>query len=84
MSYRLLLFKKVNLFLKKLDNINKERVEKKLRELKINPRLGKPLIGKLSGLWSLRIGDYRALYRIKQDALEVWVIKLGHRKNIYD
>jgi mRNA interferase RelE/StbE len=49
-----------------------------------NPELGKPLVGRLSGLWSLRVGNYRAIYSIKNNELLVLVLRLGHRKNVYD
>jgi mRNA interferase RelE/StbE len=49
-----------------------------------NPRSsGKALQGKLSGLWRYRVGDYRLLCRIEDDALIVLVISIGHRKEIY-
>jgi len=33
-----------------------------------NPnRLGKPLVGELEGLWSVRGGDYRIIYEIFED-----------------
>ena len=64
----------------------KKRLEalKKFNELEKNPELGKPLTANLAGLWSLRFGDYRAIYQIKQSELIILVLKLGHRKNIYD
>ncbi|MCL1470975.1 type II toxin-antitoxin system RelE/ParE family toxin [Argonema antarcticum A004/B2] len=31
----------------------------------------------------LRVGDYRVIYRIENDILEILIIKVGHRKNIY-
>jgi len=83
MIYRILLSSKANDFLKKLDKPNKERIEKKLRDLKNNPELGKPLTFNLAGLWSLRVGDYRVLYRVDNNQLLILVIKIGHRKNVY-
>ena len=67
MNYKILLSPKAQDFLKKLDKSTKDRVENKLKDLSENPELGKPLVGKLSGLWSLRIGDYRAVYQIKNE-----------------
>ena len=84
MNYRIFLSPKANDFLKKLDKKDKERIEKKLKELSENPELGKPLTVNLVGLWSLRIGDYRALYQIENNQLFVFVIKIGHRKKVYD
>ncbi len=84
MNYKILLSPKAQDFLKKLDKSTKDRVENKLKDLSENPELGKPLVGKLSGLWSLRIGDYRAVYQIKNEELLVLVLKIGHRKNVYE
>ncbi|MFH1248922.1 MAG: type II toxin-antitoxin system RelE/ParE family toxin [archaeon] len=84
MSYRLLLSPDSNDFLNKLDKPAKERIEKKLRELKNNPELGKPLTGNLASLWSLRVGDYRAVYQILKEEIIILVLKIGHRKNIYE
>ncbi|MCX6748371.1 MAG: type II toxin-antitoxin system RelE/ParE family toxin [Candidatus Pacearchaeota archaeon] len=81
--YSLNLDKNAKIFLKKLDKPEQERILDKLEDLKKNPELGKPLTGNLAGLWSLRIGDYRAIYQIRNLELLILVLKLGHRKNIY-
>jgi len=81
--YTIILEKEAEKFLYKIDRTLVERITKRLHELEVNPELGKPLVGKLSGLWSLRIGDYRAIYKIKNKELIVLILKLGHRKNIY-
>lgn len=84
MSYKIFLSPNANNFLKRLDKANEGKIKNKLKDLANNPELGKPLTGRLSGLWSLRIGNYRALYQIKHNELLILVLKLGHRKNIYD
>jgi len=33
--------------------------------------------------YRLRQGQYRILYSIQDDELTVWVVKVGHRKDIY-
>ena len=33
--------------------------------------------------YRLRQGRYRILYSIQDDELTVWIVKVGHRKNIY-
>ncbi|MBW1752503.1 MAG: type II toxin-antitoxin system RelE/ParE family toxin [Deltaproteobacteria bacterium] len=33
--------------------------------------------------YRLRQGRYRILYSIQDDELTVWVVKVGHRRNIY-
>ncbi len=81
--YKVFLKKKPELFLKKLDKLERRIILKKLEQLRNNPELGKPLVGKLAGLWSLRIGKYRAIYQIRQSKLVILVLKIGHRKVVY-
>ena len=45
---------------------------------------GKPLAGNLLGLWRYRSGDYRILAQILDDKLIILVVKISHRKNIYN
>ena len=71
-------------FLKKLDGKEQSRMDKKFLDLQNNPKIGKPLVGKLAGLWSLRVGGNRAIYEIKHDKLIILILKIGNRKNIYD
>lgn len=82
--YNLFFSKEAEDYLKKLDKNICERISKKIGLLKENPELGKPLTANLAGLWSLRIGDYRALYQIKNNELIILVLKMGRRKNVYD
>jgi len=70
--------------LRKLDKSIQKRVVKKILLLQENPRLGGQLTANLLGLWKLRVGDYRVIYSIKDKELRVLIIKIGHRKNIYD
>jgi mRNA interferase RelE/StbE len=34
-------------------------------------------------LYRVRQGNYRTVYSIQDNELTVWVIKVGHRKNVY-
>ena len=54
-----------------------------LAGLAAEPRAGKPLVGELRGLWSLRRGDYRVLYRINDKTKRVEVARIGHRRDVY-
>ena len=50
-----------------------------------NPRLyGRALVGELSGKWRYRIGDYRIIAEIIDDEIIIYVLEVGHRKNIYE
>ena len=46
-------------------------------------RVGKPLRGELSGIWSARRGTYRILYRVHEDPGEVVVLRVEHRGGAY-
>ena len=49
-----------------------------------DPRVhGKPLKGKLAGIWRYRVGDYRILAEIQDNRLVLILIDVGHRKDIY-
>lgn len=49
-----------------------------------NPhRVGKPLRADLAGIWSARRGTYRVLYRINDEAREVVVLRIEHRRDVY-
>lgn len=54
-----------------------------LESLVEDPRAGKPLVGELSGIWSLRRGDYRILYRIDDAKRRIEVARVGHRRDVY-
>jgi mRNA interferase RelE/StbE len=47
------------------------------------PRAGEPLTAELVGVWSLRRGDYRILYRIDVRSRKVGVARVGPRRDVY-
>jgi len=50
-----------------------------------DPRLfAKPLRNEKSGLWRYPVENYRIICEFQEDELIVLVIRIGHRKNIYD
>jgi len=55
-----------------------------IRNLEINPYLGKPLRGELSGKWSLRIGDYRIIYTIDEHQKTITLYNVRHRRAAYE
>ncbi|QTQ15772.1 type II toxin-antitoxin system RelE family toxin [Treponema parvum] len=73
--------------LKKLDGSIQKQILKYVHELKglKDPRTrGKRLKSNLAGLWRYRIGDYRMICEIKDDKLLITVLRIGHRREIYD
>jgi mRNA interferase RelE/StbE len=51
-----------------------------------NPRLlGEALHGQKFGeLWKYRVGDYRIICKIADNILRVLVVKVGHRREVYE
>lgn len=50
-----------------------------------NPRrIGKPLKGNLRGLWRYEAGKYRLICNIEDDKLLILLVKVGHRRKIYN
>lgn len=47
-------------------------------------RLGKPLTRDLAGLWRYRVRNYRMICNIEDDKLLVLVLRVGHRKDVYE
>ena len=83
MVFRVLLHPNAAKALKKLDGANRERMRTALEELKADPwKAGKPL--QPSDFWSIRAGDYRAIYEIDNNQNHVIVLFIGHRKKVYD
>mgnify|MGYP001572677205 FL=1 len=70
-------------FLKKLQKKDSEIVLNKIYSIRENPyRFLKRLQGEK--LWRLRIGDYRAVVDVIISMNKIIVIRIGHRKNVYD
>ena len=42
---------------------------------------GKPLRHSARGLWSLRVGDRRIIYQLKDT--QILIIRVGHRREVY-
>lgn len=70
--------------LSKLDRPMQNRLRGVIELLAIDPR--PPAATKLVGvdLWRVRTGDYRVVYAIEDDQLLVLVVKVAHRREVYD
>ncbi len=66
---------------KKIKSLIKRTIEERLKTDPIY--FGTPLKQNLKGLMKLRVGDYRIIYSIKKDTIIVYIIKIGHRKEVY-
>lgn len=73
-------------FLNKLDRNIKDRIEGKLKELKINPVPSDAIfIGRHNNdkIFRCRIGSYRALYKLKIKERIILITKIDKRSRIY-
>ena len=59
------------------------KILSRIRALTNNPR--PPGCEKLTGQerYRVRQGRYRIVYSIQDDVLTIWIVKVGHRKDIY-
>ena len=70
-------------FLKNLDKKDAEMILNKIYSIRDNLfRFLKRLQG--DKLWRLRISDYRAIVDVVVSANKIVVVRIGHRKNVYD
>ncbi len=67
----------------KIDKRLYSRLITAVETLKANPYQGKSLKGRYLGDYSLRVGDYRIIYTVHKNTLVVYIIDLGHRREIY-
>jgi mRNA interferase RelE/StbE len=83
MTYEIVLSDRAFRQLKKLDRNIQERIVSSLERIRVRPE---DHITKLIGDpgYKLRVGDYRVILDIDKNILKILVIKIGHRKNIYD
>ena len=60
-----------------------QRVRTVIHSLAKDPFQGKPLKLNLKGRWSYRVSTYRIIYSIEQRILTVYILDIGHRREIY-
>jgi mRNA interferase RelE/StbE len=68
-----------------LDNALFARIDRKILSLAENPR--PPGCKKLRGYkdqWRIRVGDWRVLYIVDDDARRVSVTRVAHRREVYE
>ena len=81
--YELIFEKRALRDLNKLEHHIKERIWNKLQDCKIDPfRYLEPLV-EIRG-YKLRVGDYRVIIDVEDEIKVLHVLKVGHRKNVYE
>jgi mRNA interferase RelE/StbE len=60
------------------------RIKKKIEEIAANlPNSDQTKMKGRTDLHKVRIGDYRIIYTIDADCLVILIVKIGHRKDVY-
>ena len=82
MIYELVYSDEARKQLKKLHKLIQTRIISTLERVRFKPYA---YVKKLVGIsyFSLRTGDYRIILDIKDNKLVIFVIEVGHRKNLY-
>jgi len=81
--YEIILSRNVEKYLDKLNSKDRERIINSLEKLRIRPEhFLVRLVGEKS--YKFRVGEYRLIVDLNKNQLLVLVIKIGHRKNIYN
>ncbi len=82
--YQLIIDKYAQKQLGKIPPPHFNRIVKAIQDLANNPRpVGYRKLTGRSG-YRIRIGNYRVVYNIEDKILTIFVIDIGHRKDIYD
>ncbi|MCL2643411.1 MAG: type II toxin-antitoxin system RelE/ParE family toxin [Candidatus Bathyarchaeota archaeon] len=65
------------------DIATKQKLDLVIRQLEVDPYVGKALRGNFVGKWSIRSGNYRVIYMIDDVEKIVMLYDTGHRKKVY-
>ncbi len=84
MPYRVLVAPAARREVKKLPRTVQALIIEVLRDLASDPRpTGCKQLSGPEGFYRVRSGDYRAVYTVEDSALLVTVVKVAHRRDVY-
>ena len=73
--------------LRKLDRTAAARIiqtlEQRIATLDDPRSIGSALVGEHVGYWRWRIGDYRVIARIEDERITILVVRVAHRREVY-
>ncbi len=83
MSYSLLILRRAQSELASVPQLAYEKLKAAISTLGENPRPHgcRKLTGREG--WRIRVGDYRVIYEIDDDAHNVTIFHVGHRRDVY-
>jgi mRNA interferase RelE/StbE len=82
-NYKVVVEKRAEKEISKLDKKATGRIREAIDSLEIDPK--PPSSKRLVGVeaYRLRVGDYRIIYEIAEKIVTIYVVKVGHRKDVY-
>ena len=81
--YKVIFTKSVKKDFRKIPKLEVSKILNEIAYLAKNPRSSKTKKLKGEKLYRLRVGNYRVIYDIQDNLMLIFVVKLGHRSNIY-
>ena len=85
--YEILLHPDAQKVYAKADKALAKKIAKCLQQLEQDPRSHpdiKELKGEYSSLYRYRIGDYRIIYSVEDEIVQVFVVAIAHRSKAYE
>jgi mRNA interferase RelE/StbE len=82
MNYKIIWDKKAIEFLRKISKEDNKKIIKKVNSIVDNPKHYLETLVNIKSC-KLRIGNFRALIDLNENKKTIYVILIGHRKNIY-
>ena len=83
-NYKIEIKKSASKEIEKLPKVILKRILNKIRSLGNEPRPSGCKKLTADEKYRIRVGDYRILYSIEDNKLVVYIVKVGHRKKVYD
>jgi mRNA interferase RelE/StbE len=84
MPYRIVFRRSARKAFLALPDAMRQRVGHAIDGLSTNPRPpGARAVQGQDNLLRIRVGDYRVIYSVRDDALVILVIRVGHRRDVY-
>ncbi len=83
MTYRVSILRSAQKQLRKIEPQHRGRLITAIRNLAEDPRPpgGKKLTGRPA--WRIRVAQYRVIYEVRDTALLILVVEIGHRREVY-
>ncbi len=84
MAYEIIIKPSAEKAFGKLPKALQAKILEALEQLSVNPRpIGVKKLKSAFNFYRIRVGEYRVIYSINDTVLIVTIVKIAHRKNVY-